>query len=164
MIKDLGVVDMFGGSIEEVRYGGVRVLPAMFQDDIMRAADSIEAARAGNVKKASVMDSKQLTLNQDKTGFILFGKDARVRQARKEIALSPIVCGNFITKEKVADKWLGDMFHQGGLAESVLATISDREPKINAACYEAAAIVEDWRSQCVGGFLSAVQALSRRLI
>ena len=161
---DLGVVDMFGGSDEEVRYGGVRVLPAMFQDDIMRAADSIEAARAGNVKMASVMDSKQLTLNQDKTGFILFGKDARVRQSRKEIALSPIVCGNFITKEKVADKWLGDMFHQGGLAESVLATISDREPKIKAACYEAAAIVEDWRSQCVGGFLSAVQALSRRLI
>ena len=105
---DLGVVDMFWGSDEEVRYGGARVLPAMFQDDIMRAADSIEATRAGNVKMASVMDSKQLT------GFILFGKDARVRQARKEIALSPIVCGNFITKEKVADKWLGDMFHQGG--------------------------------------------------
>jgi hypothetical protein len=51
------------------------------------------------------------------------------------------------------------MFHQGGLAESVLATISDREPKIKAACYEAAAIVEDWRSQCVGGFLSAMDLL-----
>ena len=143
---DHGVVDMFGGSDKEVRYVGV---PAMFQDDIMRAADSIEAARAGNIKMASVMYSKQLTLNQDKTGFILFGKEARTRQARKEIALSPIFCGDFITKEKVADKWLGDMFHQGGLAESVLATISDREPKIKAACYDAAAIVKDWRSQCL---------------
>ena len=110
---DHGVVDMFGGNDAEVRYGGVRVLPAMFQDDIMRAADSIEAARAGNIKMASVMYSKQLTLNQDKTGFILFGKEARTRQARKEIALSPIFCCDFITKEKVADKWLGDMFHQG---------------------------------------------------
>ena len=128
-------------------------LPA---NNIMRAAGSIEDARAGNVKMASVMDSKQLTLNQDKTCFILFGKEAKVRQARKEIALSPIVCGNFITKEKLADKWLGDMFHQGRLAESVQATICEREPKIKAACYEAAAIVEDWRSQCVGGFLSVL--------
>ena len=71
---DRGVVDMFMDSEEEVWYGGVRVLPTMFQDDIMRAADSIEAARAGNVKIADVMNSKQLTLNPDKTGFILFGK------------------------------------------------------------------------------------------
>ena len=61
-------------------------------------------------------------------------RETNIRQARKEIALSPILCGKFIKKEKVADKWLGDMFHQGGLAESVVATISDREPKIKAAC------------------------------
>ena len=47
-------------------------------------------------------------------------------------------------------------FHQDGLAACVLATIKDREPKVKAACYEAAAIVEDWRSQCVGGFRSAI--------
>ena len=105
----------------------------------MKAADSIEAARAGNVKMSSLMNSKQLTLNQDKTGFILFGKEARTRQARKEIALSPIFCTGFISKAKVADKWL---FHQGGLAESVLARISDREPNLKAVCYEAAAFVE----------------------
>ena len=66
---DHGVVDMFTGSEQEVWYWGVRILPAMFQDDIMRAAESVEAARAGNVRLASVMNSKQLTLNQDKTGF-----------------------------------------------------------------------------------------------
>ena len=27
---------------------------------------------------------------------------------------------------------------------------------MKAACYEAAAIVKDWRSQCVGGFRSAI--------
>ena len=147
---------MFTGSEQEVGYGGVRILPAMFQDDIMRAADSVEAARAGNVRMASVMNSKQLTLNQDKTGFILFGKESMVCRVREEIAVSPIYFGDFITREKVSDKWLGDIFHQGGLAESVTATIKDREPKVKAACYEAAAIVEDWRSQCVGGFSSAI--------
>ena len=97
---DHGVMDMCVGSDDEVRYGGVRVLPAMFQDDIMRAANSIEAARAGNVKMSSAMDSKQLILNQDKTGFILFGKEARTRQARKEIALSPIFLVILLPKKR----------------------------------------------------------------
>ena len=161
---DKGVVDMFRGSEEEVRYGGVRVLPVMFQDDIMRAAGSVEAARAGNIKMASVMDSKQLTLNPDKTGFIMFGKEKVVKGAREEIARSPLRCGNFVTMEKVSDKWLGDIFHQSGLSASVMATVKDREPKVKAACYEAAAIVEDWRAQCVGGFTTAIDLLEMAIL
>ena len=153
---DHGVMDMFRESVDEVRYGGVRVLPVMFQDDIMRAADSVEAARIGNVKVDYLMKSKQLALNPDKTGFILFGKKCEVVKAREEVARSPIMCGNFVTEEKVSDKWLGDTFHQDGLAASVMATVLEREPKIKAACYEAAAIVEDWRAQCLGGFCSAM--------
>ena len=70
------------------------------------------------------MKSKQLCLNQDKTSFILFGKKKQVEESRQLIEAGPILCGNFITKEKVCDKWLGDMFHQDGLADSVLATVS----------------------------------------
>ena len=66
------------------------------------------------------------------------------------------MCGNFVTKEKVADKWLGNLFHQNGLAASVMATIMERQPKVKAACYEAAAIIDDWRMQCIGGFLCAI--------
>ena len=98
------------------------------------------------------MKSKQLCLNQDKTSFILFGKKKQVEESRQFIEAGPILCGNFITKEKVCDKWLGDMFHQDGLAASVLATVRDRDAKIKGACYEVAAIVEDWRSQSIGGF------------
>ena len=100
------------------------------------------------------MRSKQLHLNPDKTGYIIFGKKKEVDELRREMV--PIMCGDFVTKEKVSDKWLGDMFHQYGLAASVSATIEDREPKVKGALYEAAAIVEDWRSQCIGGFRSAV--------
>ena len=69
---------------------------------------------------------------------------------------SPIICSGFITREKYCDKWLGDMFHGDGLGECVMATIREREAKVKSACYEAAAIVEDWRSQCIGGFRSAL--------
>ena len=153
---DKGIIDMFAGSEDELCYGGVRVLPLMFQDDILRGTGSVLSARAGNIKVAAVMRSKQLRLNQDKTGFIIFGKKKQVEEARKEIKMEPIMCGDFVTKEKVSDKWLGDIFHQDGLAASVSATIEDRVPKVKGAMYEAAAIVEDWRSQCIGGFRSAV--------
>ena len=95
-------------------------------DDIIRALGSVEEARVGNVKLANIVHSKQLFLNRDKTWFIMFGNKANICEAREEVERSPIWCGNFITKEKKADKWLGDIFHQDGLAESVVATIKDR--------------------------------------
>ena len=107
---DRGMVDMFMGSEEEIKFGSVRILPVMFQDDIMRAVDSVASAKAGNVKVAAVMRGKQLRLNPDKTGFIMFGKKKDVEAAREEIARAPITCGDFITHEKVSDKWLGDNF------------------------------------------------------
>jgi hypothetical protein len=45
-----------------------------------------------------------------------------------------------------------------------MATILDREPKVKAACYEAAAIVGDWRAQCVGGFCSALDLFELAII
>ena len=46
---DKGIMDMFAGSEEELGYGGVRVLPLMFQDDALRATGSVLSARAKNV-------------------------------------------------------------------------------------------------------------------
>ena len=114
---DQGVVDMFHGSDQEISYGAVRVLPVIFKDDISRAVCSLESARAGNVKMSGVVNSKHLTLNKDNPCIILFGNKAKVSKAREELARSPLYCGDFIIKEKTADKWLGEFFHQGGLAE-----------------------------------------------
>ena len=79
----------------------------MFQDNIMSVTDSIAAARSVNLW-ASVMRSKQLCLNSDKTGFIIFGKKKEVEEPRREIEKNPVMCGNLITKEKISDKkgWL----------------------------------------------------------
>ena len=107
----------------------------------MRAVDSVDAARAGNVKVNSVMRSKQLQLNPDKTSYIMFGRKKDLALERQETERSPIMCGNFITREKVMDKWLGDIFHQDGLAAYVRATLADREAKVKGAFYEAVAIV-----------------------
>ena len=93
----------------------MRIMPVMFQDDVMRVVDSIDAARAGNIKVASTMKSKQIKLNEDTTSYIMFGSKKQVENARVEIKQSPITCDNFITNEKICDKWLGDMFHNMGV-------------------------------------------------
>ena len=77
----------------------------------MRLVDGVDAARAGNIKVDSTMKSKQLQLNPDKNNFILLGPNKLVENARREVLMSPLMCGNFVTRAKVADKWLCDLFH-----------------------------------------------------
>ena len=102
------------------------------------------------------MNQKKLSLNADKTGYIMIGEEIQKKRHQLLIKRSPIVCGEFTVKEKSHDKYLGDILHQGGCADSVMATVRDREGKVKAAMLEAAAIVDDFRSQCVGGFMVAV--------
>ena len=71
----------------------------------------------------------------------------------------PIWCGDFITRQNVCDKWLCDLFQQDGLPASVLSTV-----KIKGACYEVAAIVEDWRAQSVGGFRCVIDLFQLAII
>ena len=59
-------------------------------------------------------------------------------------------------KTKTSDKYLGDVVDEGGLGASVMATIMNRRGKVVAAMLEAAGIVEDFRAQCVGGFMVAL--------
>ena len=66
------------------------------------------------------------------------------------------MCGNVETKETNVDKWLGQLISSKGLADSVLKTIESKEGKVKGACLEIATIVEDWRSQVVGGMESAL--------
>ena len=89
------------------------------------------------------MKSKQLQLNKNKTAYVMLGKKKQIECARKETDVCPIYCCDFISKEKITEKWLGDIFHQAWLEESVMATMIKREPKVKAACYEAAAIIEE---------------------
>ena len=57
---------------------------------------------------------------------------------------------------KIQDKWLGDIFNENGLAASVQATIQDRTPKVKAAIFEIKGIIDDFRSQCMGGAVGAL--------
>ena len=66
------------------------------------------------------------------------------------------MCGNFETKEKNQDKWLGQILSSAGLADSVLQTVISREGKIRGACLEISLIINDWRAQSLGGMETAL--------
>ena len=67
-----------------------------------------------------------------------------------------MLCGDFETKEKTEDKWLGQIISSLGLGASVAQTVATKEGKIRGACLEIAIIVNDWRAQTVGGMETAL--------
>ena len=60
-------------------------------------------------------------------------------------------------KEKESEKYLGEIFHTGGLGRSALETIKSRAGKIKAVSYEIKAIIEDYRAEVVGGALCGIE-------
>ena len=132
--------------------------------DIFRG--SITGVRCGNIRMDMVMTMKALRLNQYKCGFILFGLEKEIQGIRIELEEKPLVCGNFVTKEKVdGDRWLGDQFVGGDtLGMSVTAKIDERIGTAKAGCMEIAEIVRDIRGQAAGGFKSGIQRFEASIL
>ena len=121
----------------------------------MRMAKSVIAAQIGNVKMAALMKDKQLEVHPDKTGYIVLGSLKFKEKICREVLITPIRFGSMVTKMKTQDKYLGDIIHSDGLGASVEATVKDRIGKVKGAMYEAAAIMEDFRMQALGGMQGA---------
>ena len=64
---DSGVRDCFRDSEYEVSYGGLGLGPIMYQDDVSRLADSVDAAQAGNERMITLAETKLLDYNIDKS-------------------------------------------------------------------------------------------------
>ena len=75
---------------------------------------------------------------------------------QKDTTDYPIECVEFTTSMKIQDKWLGDILHQDGLAASTEATIKERTPQVKSAIFEIKGIIEDFRSQRIGGAVGAL--------
>ena len=154
---DLGLNSHFSGSKDEECYGRVRLQPLIYLDDTARASYNVNSMKAGNMKLASLMMEKQLEVHPTKSGYLLFGSEQFKATCRLEIQESPVMLGKVHMKEKISEKYLGDILHSMGLKASVEATIKHREAKTKGAIYELRALVEDYRMQAVGGMQSAIE-------
>ena len=102
------------------------------------------------------MKQRGLALNQDKSVCVIIGSKKQKLKASEEIEKDPLHCGEFVTKEKKEEKWLGQIISEGGLADSVAKTVTARTGKIKAACLEIVQVVNDWRADAVGGMETAI--------
>ena len=103
---DSDIDDMFKGSLDKFSYGSVRGGPVIFQDDIFRGSDNVEAVNAGNIKMDNMAGLKQLEFHPVKTCYVLMGTESQIKEIRNLIVVNPIVCGDIIIKEKEKGKWL----------------------------------------------------------
>ena len=69
------------------------------------------------------MKERGLQLDKDKSVCIIVGSKKQKKEASVEIEEKPLQCGDFITKEKQVEKWLGQYILAAGLADSVRKTV-----------------------------------------
>ena len=156
-VLDQGISEQFApGGEDEMTYGSIPLGPIIFQDDVLHGAEGIKEARIANLKMDRVVKSLNLTLNKEKTFCISMGSKSQRNKIREELEKNPLMCGDMETVLKESFKWLGQVLSSGGLSDSVAATVEAREGKIRGACLEISHIVNDWRSQIVGGMETAI--------
>ena len=127
---DHGLHNYFGGSKDEMYYGGVRCEYFAYQDDIGKPSEGINEAQAGNIKVSQMFKDKGLEAHPDKTCFVVFGSSTYKETINRQLEANPLYFGDFPVKRKDSEKYLGQIIHSGGLRASCAATISDREGKI----------------------------------
>ena len=136
-----GTEKYFSDSQYEVDYGQVRMGCLQFQDDSLRMTTSIEGAQDGANRFKKLMESKALEVNITKSIYMLAGRKKNVEKIRQEIEKNPIKYNGINMKEKLTEKWLGDMIDGRGSKESTLASINERKYRIFNSINETVAII-----------------------
>ena len=71
---------------------------------------------------------------------------------------------SFPVKQKVSDKYLGQVLHSDGVEASATATVQERTGKIKGATMEIRSIVEEYQMQSLGGLAAAWELWERALL
>ena len=161
---DLGLMDYFKESKDEVHYGGVRLQPLAYQDDILRGSEDVLSTQVGNIKLAAMMEEKGLEAHPDKTCFIICGHTKFKEIAETDLKRNPLKLGDFMVKQRLHDRYLGQVLHGGGLDRSAEATVEERMGRIKGATMEVKGIIEDFQMQSIGGMMAAWEIWEKAMI
>ena len=78
-----GVEEAFKDSKNEAKYKELALAPLVFLDDVGRMGDDRESAQEANNRMECMVESKQLSINLEKSCFMIFGnKKARKKQRK----------------------------------------------------------------------------------
>ena len=153
---DRGVEDFFKDSEFEIGYAGFQLRPLFFQDDVSRLALDPESLQAGNDKMEAMGETKLLDFNSTKSCYLPIGKIKLFEKHQGHLQHKPItLCGEPMPCVSEA-KLLGDWLSSDGVSQSVATTVKKRKGLAIASIYEIRAVVEDYRSNAIGGLKTGI--------
>ena len=161
---DMGLRQYLAGSTDEFYYGNVRVESAAFQDDIAKPNHDVMSAQSGMTRLSAMLVERGLEAHRDKTSYLVCGSKEYKKKTEEQLLLMPLRFGEFNVKRKSSDKYLGQIIHEGGLTESVEATIKERTGKIKGAIYLTKTIIETYEMQGVGCMMAARTLWERAIV
>ena len=118
---NLEVNNFFNASMDEAAYSNIRLQPLVLQDDLARLCSSVESARAGLHRIETIMKLKQLSLNVDKSSFIICRNSSMSANIKEDLEQNPLIYDGVAIKEKESEKdtdaGTGDPDAQGAPAD-----------------------------------------------
>jgi hypothetical protein len=115
------------------------------------------SAQIGNQLIDTVMETKLLDFNLDKSCYMVIGEECAQNDIRKQFQETPLTLSGVVMKEVNEEKYLGDYISAGGLDKSTIVTIDRRYNKVVNALVEIRAVVEDCRSHITGGIKTGLE-------
>ena len=120
----------------------------IFQDDIAKLNDNIEDARKGCNKIDETLKQKLLSTNYDKSKYLIIGGNKARMEMIEKLKDDPIRMGDIIIENAKMEKYLGDLIHELGCAQSIKETIKERMRTLVSKVDE---IIKTSESPWIGG-------------
>ena len=126
-------------------------------------AGNVSDAQYGNDLIDIIIGEKNLKLNLDKSLYIIMGSKKARKKIRTDLEKNPLMLNEALMKEVKELKYLGD-YLSFDLGDSVQKTVTKRIGIAKHASIEARTVVEDSRSEKLGGINVAFQILEAAIL
>ena len=157
------IVDTFKG-VPSTRLGTLGLNSLILQDDISKANDTLEQAREGCEKIDETLKRKQLSVNYDKSKFLILGSRKFRKETLEETSENPMTMGGVVIEHSEKEKYLGDYIHENGCRESISETIKARMNGLNKKCDDIIAVSEAPLMGSTGNALPAIKLFEAQVI
>ena len=92
--------------------------------------DDLKQAREGCEKIDDTLKKKLLSVNYDKSKYLLVGSNKFRKSIKKKLQKNPMAMGGVEIGHSEKEKYLGDIINENGCTESIWDTIKERKRKL----------------------------------
>ena len=118
--------------------------------------DDVNKARIWCIKIDEILKRKQLSVNYDKSKYLIIGSEKYRKEVLNEVKDSPMMMGNVEIGHSEKEKYLGDYIQDKGIVEIISASIKGRTNGLLSKCDE---IIKIFDSPIMGGTGNSLAAI-----